>query len=75
MAIRIVKLGTPRRRLFDARFVKEMHQPQNRRLLALLVKLSHHGNFSVGCYCDDERSCHRGLLRRLLKQEGAKVIR
>lgn len=64
-----------RRRLFNARFIKEMRQPENRRLLALLAGLSHHGNFSVGCYCDDERSCHRGLLRQLLKQEGATVIR
>jgi uncharacterized protein YeaO (DUF488 family) len=33
--------------------------------------LSHHANFSVGCYCADESRCHRSILRALLLESGA----
>ena len=41
--------------------------------LDVLAALSHHANFSVGCYCEDERRCHRSLLRELLVARGAKL--
>lgn len=60
------------------RFVKsyesEMARPENSRLLDTLAALSHESSFSVGCYCEDENRCHRGILRRLLKKHGAKVV-
>ena len=37
------------------------------------LSLSHHTDFSVGCYCEDETRCHRSLLRRLLIEHGADV--
>jgi uncharacterized protein YeaO (DUF488 family) len=37
----------------------------------LLAALSHHTNFSVGCYCEDEAHCHRSVLRELLATAGA----
>jgi uncharacterized protein YeaO (DUF488 family) len=40
----------------------------------VLAKLSHHANFSVGCYCEDETRCHRAVLRELLAEHGAKVL-
>ena len=43
-----------------------MATPDARRTLDLLAALSHHANFSVGCYCEDESRCHRSLLRELL---------
>jgi uncharacterized protein YeaO (DUF488 family) len=43
------------------------------RLLDLLAALSHSADFSVGCYCEDELRCHRSVLRRLLKERGAKL--
>jgi uncharacterized protein YeaO (DUF488 family) len=43
------------------------------RLLELLARLSHHVNFSVGCYCEREERCHRSILRKLLAQHGAEV--
>ncbi len=43
------------------------------RLLDLLAALSKEANFSVGCYCADEARCHRSILRRLLKERGAKL--
>jgi len=27
----------------------------------------------VGCYCADERRCHRSVLRALLREHGAKL--
>jgi uncharacterized protein YeaO (DUF488 family) len=39
-----------------------------------LAALSHVANFSLGCYCEDERRCHRSVLRRELQKRGA-VIR
>lgn len=60
-----------------ARFVKryrtEMSKPEARHALALLTTLSHHMNFSVGCYCENEARCHRSILRVLLKENGADV--
>ena len=50
-----------------------MKQPAASRLLDLLALLSRHTNFSVGCYCEDERRCHRSVLRELLKEHGARV--
>jgi uncharacterized protein YeaO (DUF488 family) len=51
----------------------EMAAPEKSRILDLLSTLSHESNFSVGCYCADERHCHRSVLRTLLLERGAKV--
>ena len=58
---------------FAARYRSEMNKPDNRRVLEALAALSHHTNFSVGCYCEDERRCHRSILRGILKGHGAKI--
>ena len=53
------------------KYRKEMASPARARVLDLLAALSHHSNFSVGCYCEDEARCHRSVLRRLLAEHGA----
>ena len=58
-------------RSFIKRFRSEMNRPENSRVLDLLAALSHHANFSVGCYCNDEQHCHRSMLRQLLAERGA----
>lgn len=58
---------------FTKRYKAEMAQPEARRALELLAALSHTASFAVGCYCEDERRCHRSLLRQLLIENGAKV--
>ncbi|WP_374669665.1 DUF488 domain-containing protein [Ramlibacter sp.] len=58
---------------FSRRYAAEMAQPDAARLLDTLAALSHHGAFSVGCYCEDESRCHRSLLRGLLAQRGAAI--
>ena len=58
---------------FVKRYRQEMAAPTPSRLLDLLAALSHHADFSVGCYCEDEARCHRSVLRELLAERGAKV--
>ena len=52
---------------------REMSDPRAQRLLDLLAALSKTTNLSVGCYCEEEKRCHRSLLRELLKARGAKL--
>ena len=58
---------------FVRKYRAEMRRPAAKHDLALLAKLSHTTNFSVGCYCEDENRCHRSILRQLLIANGAKV--
>jgi uncharacterized protein YeaO (DUF488 family) len=30
-------------------------------------------DLSLGCYCEDERRCHRAVLRSLLSERGAEI--
>jgi uncharacterized protein YeaO (DUF488 family) len=60
-------------RAFARTFEAEMKKPEAARLLDLLAALSQGASFSVGCYCKDERRCHRSILRRLLQQRGASM--
>ena len=59
---------------FARKFRREMKAPDRSRELDVLAALSHHANFSVGCYCKDESRCHRSLLRELLQERGAEVV-
>ena len=58
---------------FRRRFRAEMNAADASRTLDLLAALSHHANFSLGCYCQDESRCHRAVLRELLKKRGAAI--
>ena len=56
---------------FVRRYRTEMKAPAAARLLDLLATLSHTSDFALGCYCADERRCHRSVLRALLAERGA----
>jgi uncharacterized protein YeaO (DUF488 family) len=58
---------------FTRRYLGEMRKPGPRRMLELLARLSYQASFSVGCYCEREDRCHRSLLRKLLRERGAKL--
>lgn len=58
---------------FARKYRKEMASQGRARILDLLAALSHHANFSVGCYCEDEARCHRAVLRKLLAEHGAQL--
>lgn len=56
---------------FAKRYRQEMREREH--LLEVLARLSHGSNFAVGCYCDDEKQCHRSILRQLLVEHGARI--
>ena len=60
-------------RTFERRFTTELRQPDKARVLDALAALSHTADFSVGCYCEEERRCHRSVLRRELEKRGARI--
>jgi len=59
--------------VFTKRYRAEMATPQASRTIELLAMLSHHSQFSVGCYCEVEAHCHRSVLRELLARAGASM--
>lgn len=58
---------------FVRKFRAEMKQPDASHVLDTLAALSHQTNFAIGCYCEDERRCHRSVLRELLAERGAEL--
>jgi len=60
-------------RTFKRRFLAEMKGPEASRDLDLLAAFSHQADFSIGCYCEEERWCHRSILRELLEKRGARI--
>ena len=60
---------------FIKKYRSEMSSPENVHAIELLAVLSHHSNFSVGCYCENEAHCHRSELRKLLAEKGARLAK
>lgn len=60
---------------FAKAYRAEMAAPDASRALDLLAALSHTANVSVGCYCADEAHCHRSVLRMLLAERDAAIVR
>jgi uncharacterized protein YeaO (DUF488 family) len=58
---------------FDRHYRREMKEPGPARLISLLAVFSREMNLSVGCYCADESRCHRSILKRLLRAQGARL--
>ena len=59
---------------FTKKYRAEMNRPEASRILELLAALSRQTQLAVGCYCEDEKRCHRSILRELLKEHGAELI-
>jgi len=60
-------------KIFAQRFSAELRQLDKSHLLEALAALSHITSFSIGCYCIDEKLCHRSILRDELKKRGAQI--
>ncbi|WP_175717150.1 DUF488 domain-containing protein [Burkholderia anthina] len=58
---------------FARHFRAEMAHGDAPKVLDLLAALSATSAFSIGCYCEDERRCHRSVLRELLAERGATI--
>ena len=66
---------TPKRwATYEKRYRREMTRPPAQRLIRLLAALSRDSRFSVGCYCENARYCHRSILKVLLADAGAVII-
>lgn len=65
--------GTMDRDTYLRRFRSQMRKPEGRHLIALLAGLSRVTSLSVGCYCQEETTCHRQVLRELLADAGAEL--
>jgi uncharacterized protein YeaO (DUF488 family) len=54
---------------FAARYRKEMQASvEKREALKLVALLARDGTVSLGCYCADEKRCHRSLLKALVEE-------
>lgn len=71
--LREAPIDEKRFRQFAKRYRAEMARPETRHVLALLAGLSRQTGLAVGCYCEDERFCHRSILRELLREVGAEM--
>jgi uncharacterized protein YeaO (DUF488 family) len=61
-------------KVFRRKFLAELKSPAVRRDLELLAALSHHADFAIGCYCEEESHCHRSILREVLGELGAEIV-
>ena len=69
------EMTDPAWRRFVRAYRREMARPDASHALDLLTTLSQATSFSVGCYCEDETRCHRSILRALLEERGAALVR
>jgi uncharacterized protein YeaO (DUF488 family) len=53
---------------FIKQYIKEMSNPESRRAIVLLAEVARRTPISLGCYCKDEKSCHRSVLRKLIEE-------
>src|SRR6185369_15484667 len=54
---------------FAARYRKEFaSSAEKREALKLVALLARDGKVSLGCYCADEKRCHRSLLKALVEE-------
>ena len=58
---------------FQAKYRREMAQPERRRLIEMLARLSAETSFAIGCYCEDPKRCHRSVLAAIFREAGAEV--
>jgi uncharacterized protein YeaO (DUF488 family) len=56
-------------RVFFARYACEMQvNTDSRQAVQLVAMLGRRTPLSVGCYCSDERLCHRSILLKLIRK-------
>lgn len=53
---------------FRRRYECEMNNTNSRHTSHLLAAIAKHTPIAIGCYCEDEKRCHRSLLRELIEQ-------
>jgi len=56
-----------RRRFFDS-YERELARPPARHAVALLAALARRTPIAIGCFCPDEKYCHRSILREAIQR-------
>jgi uncharacterized protein YeaO (DUF488 family) len=55
---------------FVRRYTREMQHPDVRQALQLLARVAQRTPIAIGCYCEDEKRCHRSVLSKLIANAG-----
>jgi uncharacterized protein YeaO (DUF488 family) len=56
---------------YARRYRAQMAQTDQRQAIELLARLAEATPIAIGCFCADERRCHRSLLRALIEDAAA----
>jgi uncharacterized protein YeaO (DUF488 family) len=59
---------------WQRKYRKQLAKTDARQALRLLAQLAKTTPISIGCYCADERFCHRSVLRRILHETAADTV-
>jgi uncharacterized protein YeaO (DUF488 family) len=51
---------------FKGRYINEMRKTESRQTIKLLSELSKKTSIAIGCYCENEKYCHRSILKKLI---------
>ena len=60
--------GSVRKRFFDAYERDLMANAEGRQTVAFVAEIAARTPIRVGCFCADERRCHRSLLVKIIKR-------
>jgi len=56
---------------FEKRYRNELNKNgESRQAVHLLAEIAKKMPVSIGCYCEDERYCHRSILKKVIKRVG-----
>jgi uncharacterized protein YeaO (DUF488 family) len=62
------EITAARRKQFFARYRRQvLDDTDSKQTLLLLARLGESADLSLGCYCEDEKNCHRSVLIQLLR--------
>jgi uncharacterized protein YeaO (DUF488 family) len=59
---------------FARRYRNEMKKTDARQVLQMVAQMAGQTNLSVGCYCADERRCHRSILMNLIQEVAGQPV-
>lgn len=62
-------------RQFASHYRKEMQAAEAQQAVELLALLAQERRLAVGCFCKDEKACHRSVLKDLLEKAARKLPR
>ena len=61
------------RAAFFAAYERELKRPEARYIVGLIAAIARHTPLAVGCYCQDERRCHRSVLKRVIEESSTSL--